>query len=140
LDVENNTGYTLLVHFKGPVSRTATVQDGQSIGVDLAVGDYEIATEVLAAGVTPFYGRHSYAPFTHYWLKFGTAPQLPLASPLVVATVDPKLSEAARAARDRVARYFPLRTRNKWSYAYGQRVQAKIRLSTISSSLTSASF
>lgn len=117
LDVENDTGQTLLVHFRGPVSRTATVPAGQSVGIDLAVGEYEIAAEVLAADLTPFYGRQSYAPSTHYWLKFGTVPQLASASPLTVATVDPKLIATSRAGRERMTRYFPLRTGNKWSYA-----------------------
>jgi len=70
MTIENGTGYTLRVHFSGPVNRTVDVTDGQSADVELAVSSYEVAAEVPGAPVTPFYGRQTYEPNFHYWLKF----------------------------------------------------------------------
>ena len=72
MTIENGTGHTLHVHFSGPVSRTVVVPDGKPESVELVVGDYEVAAEVLGTRISPFYGRQSYQPFTHYWMKFYT--------------------------------------------------------------------
>lgn len=70
MTIENGTGHLLRVHFSGPTNWTVDVPDGQSVGVDLVVGSYEVAGEVPDAAIMPFYGTQVYQPNTHYWLKF----------------------------------------------------------------------
>lgn len=70
MTIENGTGYLLRVHFSGPVNQTVDVPDGQSVGVELAVGSYEVAAEVPDAPIMPFYGTQTYQSNMHYWLKF----------------------------------------------------------------------
>lgn len=72
MTIENGTGHILHVYFSGPISRTVVVPDGKSESVELAVGAYQVAAEVPGSRIEPFYGRHAYQPFTHYWLKFYT--------------------------------------------------------------------
>lgn len=72
MTIENGTGHVLHIHFSGPMSRTVVVADGRSESVELAVGDYQIAAEAPSSEITPFYGRQTYRPRTHYWLKFHT--------------------------------------------------------------------
>ena len=66
MTIENGTGQTLHVHFSGPVSRTVVVPDGSSESVELAVGDYQVAAEIPASRIIPFFGRQAYQSFTHY--------------------------------------------------------------------------
>jgi hypothetical protein len=70
MTVENGTGHTVVIHFNGPVTRSVSVPNGLSSDVELVTGDYEVAAEVPGSRIVPFYGRQSYAPNTHYWLKF----------------------------------------------------------------------
>lgn len=70
MTVENHTEFTLRVYFNGPVSRTIDVPSGQSAGVELVVGSYEVAAETPEGSVIPLYGMHTYSPRAHYWLKF----------------------------------------------------------------------
>lgn len=70
MTIENGTGYLLHVHLSGPINRTVDVPNGQSVGVDLVVGSYEVAAEVPDAPIMPFYGNQTYEPNHHYWLKF----------------------------------------------------------------------
>lgn len=70
MTIENGTGYLLKVHFSGVANHTVEVPDGKSVGVDLVVGNYEVAAEVPGSSITPFYGKQAYQPNTHYWLKF----------------------------------------------------------------------
>lgn len=62
MTIENGTGYLLKIHFDGPVSRTVDVPNGQSAGVELVVGRYQVAAEVPGSQVVPFYGEQSYQP------------------------------------------------------------------------------
>lgn len=70
MEIENATGHLLRVHFDGPVARTVDVPNGDSVGVDLVVGAYDVAAEVPGVRITPFSGRQTYEPRTHYWFKF----------------------------------------------------------------------
>lgn len=70
MTIENGTDYRLHIYFSGPVSRTVIVPDGESEGVDLVVGRYQVAAEVPGSSIMPFYGDQMYEPSTHYWLKF----------------------------------------------------------------------
>lgn len=70
MTIENGTEYALMIYFIGPTTRTVTVPKNESVGVELAVGSYEVAAEVKDANVVPFYGTQDYKPNMHYWLKF----------------------------------------------------------------------
>ena len=70
MTIENGTGHLLRVHFNGPTTQTVAVPNGQSAGLDLAVGTYEAAAEVPETPIMPFYGKQAYKQRTHYWLKF----------------------------------------------------------------------
>ena len=73
LTVENHSPFTLQLYFRGPMSHSITIAPGESHGLELLTGEYEVAAEALHAPVVPFYGRQSYAPNTHYWLRFYSA-------------------------------------------------------------------
>jgi hypothetical protein len=70
MTIENGTGHLLRLHFGGPVARSVDVPDGDAVGVDLAVGAYDVAAEVPGERIVPFFGHQAYEPGTHYWLKF----------------------------------------------------------------------
>ncbi len=74
MTIENETGHAMMVYFSGPVQRSIQVPNGGSVGVELIVGGYEVAAEVLGntpdVSITPFYGRQTYETNAHYWLKF----------------------------------------------------------------------
>jgi hypothetical protein len=70
MTIENGTGYLLRVHFSGSMNRTVDVPNGQSVGVELVVGSYEVAAEVPGTSIMPFYGTQTYQLNTHYRLKF----------------------------------------------------------------------
>ena len=73
MTIENKTPHSLWVYFNGPVSRTVEVTANASIGVELAVGQYEVAAEIGGSDIVPFYGKQSYDPNAHYWLTFQVA-------------------------------------------------------------------
>jgi hypothetical protein len=74
MTIENGTAYPMRVYFSGPIQRSVSVPKGRSAGVELVVGNYEVAVEVVGetpgVRIMPFYGRQTYEGNTHYWLKF----------------------------------------------------------------------
>jgi len=72
MTIENHTPFGLIFYFKGPVAEMAKVPAGKATDVTLVVGKYEVAVEAEptpGVQVQPFYGKHSYQPEAHYWLK-----------------------------------------------------------------------
>jgi hypothetical protein len=70
MTIENKSRFLLRVHFAGPKNITVEVPGGRLVDVALFTGTYEVAGEMLGAEVIPFYGKQTYQPNAHYWLKF----------------------------------------------------------------------
>jgi hypothetical protein len=70
LVVENRTGYTLNLYFKGPIVRTIVLKDRDFSAVALVPGSYEIAAEAVEARILPFYSRQMYEARVRYTLTF----------------------------------------------------------------------
>jgi hypothetical protein len=70
MTIENRTGYTLRVYFRGPASRLVEVPNGQAREVSLVAGPYQVAAETLDRKVTPFYGEDTYQPQRSYKFSF----------------------------------------------------------------------
>ncbi len=68
--LENGTNYTIRVYFGGPASRTITIAPRSSTKVDLGVGLYRDAAEVLRSTILPFYGYHYQERNADYHVKF----------------------------------------------------------------------
>jgi hypothetical protein len=75
MEIANNTAYTILVHFKGPVIRSFRISPRESTHVDLQPGQYEEAAEVLNSNVIPFSGKHSQESGASYRVSFYIAPR-----------------------------------------------------------------
>ena len=76
MTIENQSGHMLHDHFSGPVSRSVVIPSGQTAGVELSIGRYQVAAEVPQPRIVPFYGEQAYETNTHYWLKFFVRQQL----------------------------------------------------------------
>lgn len=70
MTIENGTYKTLGIYFNGSSSKKAEVPQGESLGIDLVVGNYEVAAEVPDSKIIPFYGFQKYESGYHYRLKF----------------------------------------------------------------------
>ncbi len=70
ITLENGTNYTIRVYFGGPASRTITIAPRSSTKVDLGVGLYREAAEVLSSTILPFYGYHYQERNADYHVKF----------------------------------------------------------------------
>jgi membrane-associated protease RseP (regulator of RpoE activity) len=75
MEITNNTAYTILVHFKGPVNRSLRIAPRESAHADLQPGQYEEAAEVLNSNVIPFYGKYSQESGASYRVSFYIAPR-----------------------------------------------------------------